>query len=138
MILTLDTMLNTEIMKALIGHLKTQEGSIRYNGKIGYINLEEFHFLRESIRNNILYKEKEDVGRLGKIYRDLDLDLDLDRLSKGADTVISDSNILLSIIQKKKISLARSLYNGADILLLDYFFEEMESDEVMELYSKYS
>ena len=138
MILTLDAMFNTEIMKAIIGHLKIQKGEIKYNGKIGYINSEEFHFLRESIRRNILFKEKEDVGKLGKVYRDLELDTDFNRLSKGAETVITDSNILLSVIQKKKISLARSLYNGADILLLDSFFEDIEPDEVMELYDKYT
>lgn len=59
-ILTSDVNFNVEILKAIIGHLKIQKGSIKYNGKIGYIKPEEFHFLRESIKNNIVFKGEED------------------------------------------------------------------------------
>lgn len=34
--------------------------------------------------------------------------------------------------------MARSLYNDANILLLDNFFEDLEPDEVIELYNKYA
>lgn len=52
----------------------------------------------------------------------LDMNNDFERLEKGADTVVTDSNILLSVEEKKKIALAKALYFGADILLLDRYF----------------
>jgi ATP-binding cassette, subfamily C (CFTR/MRP), member 1 len=44
---------------------------------------------------------------------------DLERMSKGVDTVIGERGINISGGQKARISLARAVYSNADIYLLD-------------------
>lgn len=47
------------------------------------------------------------------------LDADIQRMSKGADTVIGERGINISGGQKARISLARAVFSDADIYLLD-------------------
>jgi ABC-type multidrug transport system fused ATPase/permease subunit len=47
------------------------------------------------------------------------LEPDLERLGRGADTVIGERGVNISGGQKARISLARAVYSNADIYLLD-------------------
>lgn len=95
-------------------------------------------FLRDSIKKNILFSEKEDPEKYKQIIEALDLKKSIDRMDKGDETKIDDSYLIFSLTLRKKIALARCLYANADILLLDWFFESMEPDEANKLYDIYS
>lgn len=94
-----------------------------------------------TIRENIICGNVFSQERYDEVLRVLELDRILSGLPKGDETVltkiIDDEGIELSGGQYQKIALARALYHGGDVLLLDEPTAALDSIAEYELYSKF-
>jgi len=117
----------------LLGLLEPASGEIYMDGvKINRKNMKSYRnifafvpqkifFLEDSIRENILFGSKSELTEnnlLDRIVQELKFDLII-KDNKTLDSNLSDSNQTVSGGQKQVIGIARALYRGGDILVLD-------------------
>jgi len=117
----------------LLGLLEPESGEIYMDDiKINKKNLKSYRnifafvpqkifFLEDSIRENILFGSKFELTEnnlLNRIMQELKFDL-ITKDNKTLDSNLSDSNQTVSGGQKQVIGIARALYRGGDILVLD-------------------
>ena len=117
----------------LLGLLEPESGEIYMDGiKINRRNMQSYRnifafvpqkifFLEDSIRENILFGSKFELTEnnlLNRIMQELKFDL-ITKDNKTLDSNLSDSNQTVSGGQKQVIGIARALYRGGDILVLD-------------------
>ena len=117
----------------LLGLLEPESGEIYMDGiKINRRNMQSYRnifafvpqkifFLEDSIRENILFGSKSELTEnnlLDRIMQELKFDLII-KDNKTLDSNLSDSNQTVSGGQKQVIGIARALYRGGDILVLD-------------------
>ncbi len=125
----------------LLGLLKPESGSIYMDDvKINKKNMKSYRnifafvpqkifFLEGSIRENILFGAKSELAEnnfLGKIIQELKFD-SIIKDNKTLDSNLSDAYQTVSGGQKQVIGIARSLYRGGDILVLDEATSAMDS-----------
>lgn len=72
-----------------------------------------------SIKQNVAFGLKHDEEKFKRAFKVSHLESDIENFSNGADTVIGERGINISGGQKARISLARAVYQDADIYLLD-------------------
>ena len=125
----------------LLGLLEPESGEIYMDGiKINRRNMQSYRnifafvpqkifFLEDSIRENILFGSKSELTEnnlLDRIMQELKFDLII-KDNKTLDSNLSDSNQTVSGGQKQVIGIARALYRGGDILVLDEATSAMDS-----------
>tara|TARA_B100001750_G_scaffold237352_1_gene242338 strand:- start:275 stop:2044 length:1770 start_codon:yes stop_codon:yes gene_type:complete len=90
---------------------------------------QKIFFLEDSIRENIFFGNKSELtdnNLLEKIIRELKFD-SIIKKNKTLDSDLSDSNQTVSGGQKQVIGIARALYRGGDILVLDEATSAMDA-----------
>ncbi|CAG0891058.1 unnamed protein product [Cyprideis torosa] len=93
-------------------------GTIRRPAKIGYVSQEPWIF-SGTIEENILLGQPMDEQRFQEVISCCALETDLSTFPAGRKTFIGDRGITLSGGQKARVSLARAIYQDADLYLLD-------------------
>ncbi|HEP9717385.1 TPA: peptidase domain-containing ABC transporter [Pseudomonas aeruginosa] len=120
------------LFKLLCAAEPLQQGELRLNG-VDYANLtvDEIRrhmtqmrqgdlILRGSIADNVsLFSAHADQGRINRLLEQVGLLEDVMRLPMRTRTIISDSVANISAGQRQRLLLARSLYQPAEVLLLD-------------------
>ena len=102
---------------------------IKYRENFAYVPQKLF-LLEASLRENIIFGSLESTNyqdRLNKALLASKANTFIDHLSDGIDTLVSDSNLSLSGGQKQTIGIARAMYHGGKILVLDEATSAMDS-----------
>ena len=102
---------------------------IRYRENFSYVPQKLF-LLEGSLRENIIFGSSETKNsevKLSKVLLASQANNFIDNLSNGVDTLVSDSNLSLSGGQKQTIGIARALYHGSKILVLDEATSAMDA-----------
>ncbi len=73
----------------------------------------------DSISFNVALDEEPDLDEVRRATRMAALDRDLEVLPDGLDTIVGERGIMLSGGQRQRVALARGLYRGGDMLVLD-------------------
>jgi ATP-binding cassette subfamily B protein len=73
----------------------------------------------DTIAANIALDEEPDPGLVRQAATMAALGPDLETLPEGLDTVVGERGIMLSGGQRQRVALARGLYRGGDLLILD-------------------
>jgi ABC-type multidrug transport system fused ATPase/permease subunit len=108
----------SSLLQAILGELTLSSGSIDISGKISYACQEPWVFA-STVRQNIVFGRPFDRQRYNEVARVCALERDFEQFPYGDLTLVGDRGSSLSGGQKARISLARAVYNEADVYLLD-------------------
>lgn len=108
----------TTLLKGLTGLTPPAKGTILVAGSIAYAPQTPW-LMNSSLRDNILCGRKFEPHFYRAVLESCALDIDLQNLPQGDLVVLGSADATLSGGQKARISLARAIYSGSDILLLD-------------------
>lgn len=108
----------SSFLKALLGELHKQSGSVSIKGSIAYVS-QDMWLTNATLRDNILFGHRYDATFYSKTIEACALTPDIALLPDGDQTEIGEMGITLSGGQKARVSLARAVYARADIYLLD-------------------
>ena len=91
-----------------------------YRRNFAYVPQKIF-FVEDTLQENIVFGSNQelDINKLDRAILNASLQELIDDLPNGLQTNISDSNQMVSVGQKQCIGIARALYRGGDILILD-------------------
>ncbi|KAI4538920.1 hypothetical protein MG293_011187 [Ovis ammon polii] len=107
----------SSLLRALLGELPLSQGKVSVHGRIAYVSQQPWVF-PGTVRSNILFGKKYEKEQYEKVIKACALEEDLQNLKEDL-TVIGDGGTPLSSGQKARVSLARAMYQDADIYLLD-------------------
>ncbi|KAI4565329.1 hypothetical protein MJT46_009672 [Ovis ammon polii x Ovis aries] len=108
----------SSLLSAVLGELPPSQGQVSVHGRIVYVSQQPWVF-SGTVKSNILFGKKYEKERYEKVIKACALEEDLQFLENGDLTVVGDRGTTLSGGQKAQVSLARALYQDADIYLLD-------------------
>ncbi len=94
------------------------------NGLISYAGHEQFLFSM-SVRDNICFSDEEDEA-LDRALTASALTEDIARFDDGLDTLVGEKGMRVSGGQRQRIAMARAIYSGAPVLLLDDPFSAVD------------
>ncbi|KAI4565331.1 hypothetical protein MJT46_009674 [Ovis ammon polii x Ovis aries] len=114
----------SSLLRALLGELPPSQGKVSVHGRIEYVSQQPWLF-PGTVRSNILFGKKYEKDRYEKVIRACALEEDLHNLKEDV-IVRGDGGTPLSEGEKARVSLARAVYQDADIYLLDDPFSAVD------------
>ncbi|XP_076363250.1 multidrug resistance-associated protein 1-like isoform X2 [Tachypleus tridentatus] len=108
----------SSLLSAFLGDMEKLEGYVNIKGSVAYVPQQAW-IQNESIKNNVLFGRKYIEDKYNKILDSTALKPDLEILPGGDNTEVGEKGINVSGGQKQRMSLARAVYNDADVYLLD-------------------
>ncbi|GAB0095977.1 multidrug resistance-associated protein 1 [Sergentomyia squamirostris] len=108
----------SSLISALLGEMEKKQGKVNTDGSIAYVPQQAW-IQNATLQDNILFGIKMNKEFYDKVIEACALKSDIEMLPGGDQTEIGEKGINLSGGQKQRVSLARAVYNNADIYLLD-------------------
>ncbi|UYV60328.1 hypothetical protein LAZ67_1000843 [Cordylochernes scorpioides] len=108
----------SSLLAAMLGDMDKLEGNVHLNGSVAYV-AQLAWIQNATLRDNILFYKPYNQEHYNEVVEACALTSDLDILQGRDMTEIGERGINLSGGQKQRISLARAVYQDADIYLLD-------------------
>lgn len=125
----------SSLISAVLGELEKLEGDVTLKGSVAYVPQEAW-IQNMTLRDNILFGSSYREKKYRKVLEACQLIPDLSILSAGDQTEIGQKGINLSGGQKQRVSLARAVYNNADVYLLDDPLSAVDSHVGKALFEK--
>uniref|UniRef100_A0A8C2XF66 Multidrug resistance-associated protein 4 n=1 Tax=Cyclopterus lumpus TaxID=8103 RepID=A0A8C2XF66_CYCLU len=108
----------SSLLSAILGELSQESGVVKVKGELTYVSQQPW-ILPGTIRSNILFGKDLNPKKYDRVLRACALKRDMDLLPGGDLAMVGDRGANLSGGQKSRVSLARAVYQDADIYLLD-------------------
>ncbi|XP_049538588.1 multidrug resistance-associated protein 1 isoform X12 [Anopheles darlingi] len=108
----------SSLLSAFLGEMDKVSGRVNTLGRIAYVSQQAW-IQNATLKDNILFGKPLDERRYQRIIEACALKPDIEMLPGGDMTEIGEKGINLSGGQKQRVSLARAVYNDADVYFLD-------------------
>lgn len=108
----------SSLIQAILGEMENEHGTVNIGGSVAYA-AQQAWIVNASVKDNVSFGKPFDEERWKLCVDACCLASDLEVLPAGEDTEIGEKGINLSGGQKQRISLARALYQNADLYILD-------------------
>ncbi|KAM8975402.1 multidrug resistance-associated protein 1-like [Pelodytes ibericus] len=108
----------SSLLSAILGEMNKLEGIVQRKGSVAYVSQQAW-IQNAVFQENILFGLTYSKQHYEQVLEACALLPDLDLLPHGDQTEIGERGVNLSGGQKQRVSLARAVYNNADIYLLD-------------------
>lgn len=108
----------SSLISAILGEMEKIQGEVEIQGKVAYVPQEAW-IQNETLMNNILFGKKLKQDMYDRIVYACAMQPDIDILPGGSQAEIGEKGINLSGGQRQRVSLARAVYQNADIYLFD-------------------
>ncbi|KAF8107543.1 hypothetical protein N665_0119s0010 [Sinapis alba] len=116
----------TSLLSSLLGEMQCVHGSILLNGSVAYVPQVPW-ILSGTVRENILFGKTFDSKRYLDTLSACALDVDISLMVGGDMAFIGDKGVNLSGGQRARLALARAVYHGSDMYLLDDVLSAVDS-----------
>ncbi|KAJ3498983.1 hypothetical protein NLG97_g702 [Lecanicillium saksenae] len=117
----------SSLLRAVLGETQVSAGSIQIGAKrISFCNQELWFIPEASIKENILFGKSFDEVLYSRVVACCCLNRDFGALDDGDDTSLSMIGSPLSGGQRRRVALARTLYDSGDLFLLDDIFNGLD------------
>jgi ABC-type multidrug transport system fused ATPase/permease subunit len=107
----------TTLLNAIVGSVSKSKGSVEVGGQVSTVM--SMWSQNATIRHNILFGLEYDADRYARTVYACSLESDFDKFEGRDFSEVGERGITLSGGQKARIALARCVYAGGDIVLLD-------------------
>lgn len=108
----------SSLIQAILGEMEVEHGTVNVGGSVAYA-AQQAWIVNATVKDNVSFGKPFDEERWKLCVDACCLASDLEILPAGEDTEIGEKGINLSGGQKQRISLARALYQDADLYILD-------------------
>ncbi|KAF9966127.1 hypothetical protein BGZ70_003222 [Mortierella alpina] len=108
----------SSLLQAMVGNMNQCRGNLVRGASIGYASQTPW-IQNATIRENILFDTPMDEDRYWRVVKACSLERDLEGFKYQDETLIGERGVNLSGGQKARLSLARSVYYGADTVIMD-------------------
>uniref|UniRef100_A0A4Y0AUR7 ABC-type glutathione-S-conjugate transporter n=1 Tax=Anopheles funestus TaxID=62324 RepID=A0A4Y0AUR7_ANOFN len=108
----------SSLLSAFLGEMDKVSGRVNTLGRIAYVSQQAW-IQNATLKDNILFGKPMDQRRYNRVIEACALKPDIEMLPGGDMTEIGEKGINLSGGQKQRVSLARAVYNDADVYFLD-------------------
>lgn len=108
----------SSLISAFLGEMEKLNGRVNTRGSIAYVSQQAW-IQNATLQDNILFGKPLDKTIYNRVVEACALGPDLKMLPAGDQTEIGEKGINLSGGQKQRVSLARAVYNNADVYFLD-------------------
>ncbi|CAG2163513.1 unnamed protein product [Oppiella nova] len=125
----------SSFLMSLMNEIEVTSGSVEVNGSIAYASQESWSF-NSSILQNIMFGKPYDSKKWREVISVCAMNRDLKLFPFGEKTLVGERGVSLSGGQKARITLARALYNDADIYLLDDPLSAVDSEVAKHIFEK--
>ncbi|KAK1903162.1 Multidrug resistance-associated protein 4, partial [Dissostichus eleginoides] len=125
----------SSLLSVVLGELSQESGVVKVRGNLTY-TCQQPWILPGTIRSNILFGKELNPQKYERVLRACALKRDLDLLPGGDLALVGDRGANLSGGQKARVSLARAVYQDADIYLLDDPLSAVDAEVGRHLFEK--
>ncbi|XP_053421055.1 multidrug resistance-associated protein 1-like [Nycticebus coucang] len=108
----------SSFLSAILGEMEKLTGVVQRKGSVAYVSQQAW-IQNCSLQENILFGSIMQKQFYERVLEACALLPDLEQLPNGDQTEIGERGVTVSGGQKHRVSLARAVYSGADIYLLD-------------------
>lgn len=108
----------SSLVSAFLGEMDKVSGKVNTCGSMAYVSQQAW-IQNATLQDNITFGKKFDRKLYERVIEACALKPDIEMLPGGDQTEIGEKGINLSGGQKQRVSLARAVYNNADIYFLD-------------------
>ncbi|XP_021341468.1 multidrug resistance-associated protein 1-like [Mizuhopecten yessoensis] len=108
----------SSLVSSILGDMEKLQGHVNVKGSVAYVPQQAW-IQNATVQDNILFGSEMNQCTYDDVLDACALRPDLEILTAGDMTEIGEKGINLSGGQKQRVSLARAVYNNADIYLLD-------------------
>ncbi|XP_071820241.1 ATP-binding cassette sub-family C member 4-like isoform X2 [Apostichopus japonicus] len=125
----------SSLLMSIIKELPVKKGSLKVGGSVSFAAQQPWVF-SGTLRENVLFGKEFEKEKFDEIIKVCALKRDLELLPDGDQTMIGERGVTLSGGQKARINLARALYDGSDIVLLDDPLSAVDSEVGRHIFDK--
>ena len=108
----------TSILSALLGELYKVKGTVSVSGKIAYVSQTAW-IVNATVKDNVIFGNTYNEELYENCIKVCQLESDREVLPNGDETEIGEKGINLSGGQRQRVSMARAVYDNADVYLFD-------------------
>jgi ATP-binding cassette subfamily C (CFTR/MRP) protein 1 len=108
----------SSLLSAILGETEVVSGQVAISGSVAYVPQQAW-IQNMTLQNNVLFDKTMEEATYNRVLDACALRADLAILTDGDQTEIGENGINLSGGQKQRVSLARAVYQDADIYLFD-------------------
>ncbi|XP_058886564.1 multidrug resistance-associated protein 1-like, partial [Acipenser ruthenus] len=108
----------SSLLSSILGEMEKVEGLVQRKGSVAYVSQQAW-IQNATLQENILFGSEMNEKLYHAVLEACCLLPDIELLQDGDQTEIGERGVNLSGGQKQRVSLARAVYSGADIYLLD-------------------
>ncbi|XP_057968870.1 ABC transporter C family member 13 isoform X3 [Malania oleifera] len=108
----------SSLLNSILGETRLLNGTIFSSGSTTYVP--QVPWIQSgTVRDNILFGKDYNVQRYSDVLRACALDIDISRMVGGDMAYIGEKGLNLSGGQRARLALARAIYHGSEIFILD-------------------
>ncbi|OAY37002.1 hypothetical protein MANES_11G066800v8 [Manihot esculenta] len=117
----------SSLLSAILGEMCLIHGSVHSNGSLAYVPQVPWIF-SGTVRDNILFGKNYESKRYSDTLKACALDVDISLMNGGDMAYIGEKGVNLSGGQRARLALARAIYQGSDVNMLDDVLSAVDAE----------
>ncbi|XP_054158176.1 ATP-binding cassette sub-family C member 4-like [Oppia nitens] len=125
----------SSFLMSLLNEIQVTSGRVSVKGSVAYASQESWSF-NSTVQQNITFGKPYEIKRFKEVISVCAMNRDLKMFPFGERSLVGERGVTLSGGQKARITLARALYNNADIYLLDDPLSAVDTEVANHIFEK--